>query len=178
MSDAEDSLSPGERAAVLAEYDRLAAEPVKPNYSSSGCGLMVLATVLFVVVPKLMPGMPRWGVIATLVFVIALILAGIVVYVFGGGGYARTKQRIDAALAVLSSRFGMATAEEKRNAAVMLIYGAVYSDSPGMSSTFDFDAARAQLGRALPYVEQVERLLIAERQVYPIFTAKKDAASE
>jgi len=178
VSDTDESLSPGERAAVLAEYDRLAAEPVQPNYSSSGCGLMVLAVVLFVVVPKLIPGMPRWGVIATLVFVIALILAGIVIYVFGGGGYARSKQRIDAALAVLSSRFGIATMDEKRNAAVMLIYGAVYSDGPGTSSTFDFYAARAQLGPALRYVQQVERLLIAERQVYPIFTTNKNAASE
>jgi len=177
MSTDED-LAPGERAAVLAEFDRLAAEPTKPNYSSSGCGLMVLAVVLFVVVPKLAPGMPSWGVITTLAFVIALLLAGVLVYVFGGGGYAHTKERVDAALVLLSSRFGISTAEERRRAAVMLIYGVVYSDSPGMTSTFDFKAARAQLGPALAYVEQVERVLVEERQAYPIFTAKTEGASE
>jgi hypothetical protein len=47
------------------------------------------------------------------------------------------------------------------------------SDGPSTSNTIDFEAARARLGDALPYVLSVERVLRDDFGLYPVFTDSK-----
>lgn len=175
----ESEISAAEQAAIVAEYDRLSEEPPRPNYTPVGCVMVLLGLAVFVLVPKLLPGLARAGVLAVLVAVIVLVGAGILVYVFGGGGgYSRAVLRVEAALELLSQRYGFATASERRNAAVAILHDAIYADGPGATSTFDFAKARATLGAALPYVQQVEQVLLAERHIYPVFTRAGESGDE
>jgi hypothetical protein len=164
-----------ERAAIVAQYDWLAAQPTRPNITSVGCVMVLLAIVILLTFPRFGRNLPRAINVAALVSIAVLAVAGVLIYFFGGGGgYARASLRANEGLELLSKYFATSNAEEKRSAAVAMIFYAIYSDGPGSTSTYDFDKAREQLGPALEYVQAVERVLLAERKPYPIFTHEPD----
>jgi hypothetical protein len=164
-----------ERAAIVAEYDRLAAEPTRPNLTSVGCVMVVLAVIVLLTFPRFGRSLPHAINVAVLALIALLAIAGILLNLFGGGGgYARASLRANEGLELLSKRFAASAPDTRRNAAVAMIFYAIYSDGPGSSSTYDFDKAREQLGPALEYVQAVERVLLAERKPYPIFTREPD----
>ncbi len=178
---ADEPLSADERAAILAEYDRLTAIPQPANKTPVGCAMVIVALALFIAAPYFLRRV--WGAVHVAFIVIdtALVVGGVLLAVFGGGGgYAWTKMGAEAALELLSRRFDSATQQERRNAAVFLVANSVYSDGPSMLSIFDQDKAREQLGPALPYVIAVGAFLVAERKVYPVFASeqKDDAAAK
>ena len=163
-----------ERAAIVAEYDRLARQPVPPNKSSAGCSLMLLAVVFLIIAPRLVRALPHAPVLV-LVIALVILLAGVVFFIFPGGGYARAAHSAQEALAFLATGYP-GTPEERRNAAVAAVWYAFFSDGPSTTTTYDFDAARTQIGNALPYVQAVERVLVEERKAYTVFTAEKKGA--
>ena len=165
-------LSGDDRDAILAEYDRLIAQPVPVNKTSAGCAILVLAAVLFFVAPVVLRRLPSLR-LALLLLEVAAVLVGIFFSLFGGGGgYARASVGVESALEVLSKDPASVGAKDRREAAAFLIANAYYSDGPGMTTTFKFEEARTRLGGRLPYVIEVERLLIAERRASPVFTLR------
>lgn len=170
MNAAAESFSPEDRAAMLAEYDRLLALPQPVNKTSAGCALLLLAFVLFIAAPFVLRRVPSLR-IGFFVVEGILVLIGLYWNFFGmGGSYARASIGAESALAMLTKKFNSASAQERHNAAVYLVASAYYSDGPSTTTTFEFDEARAQLGPALPYMIAVEQFLIAERGASPVFT--------
>jgi hypothetical protein len=84
--------------------------------------------------------------------------------------YAHAYRQADAAVAWLAEHGAAGDPEQKRRQAVTLLFHAFCSDGASTSHTIDFEAARARLGDALPYVMSVERALRIDLKVYPVFT--------
>lgn len=158
----------GEREAILAEFDRLGAEPLP-----AGKGLVALlvgAAGLFLLI-----GVPRLlhpsGVAATAVLVLSFVLLAlsILLAAFGRSASSTWSGRAEDAIAWLVAEYP-GEPDERRRAAVGAIYYAFLRE--GQVPTYDFQAAAQQLGPALEYVQAVERLLReAKRPVRPVFTA-------
>jgi hypothetical protein len=116
------------------------------------------------------------GFRAALQVVAALILAWILLVggflgVFGAGFMSgAVMAEVEDALSLLEEHFLNAPREEVRRAVVRILWDAHFSAGPTTISTFDFDDAKVRLGEALPYVQAVERFLLAESSIYPVFT--------
>ncbi len=162
-----------ERAAIVAEYDRQARQPHVANLSPMGCVLMVIGVVIVLVIPKL--GLPIIVGRFLLVVVTLMILSGLILELFFGGGYAlrRASKAPRAALDWIEKSFDSGTPDERRQAAVTAIGQAYYtSGGPWTAATYDVASARRRLGSALAYVRAVEGVLVSERKIYRVFTAE------
>ena len=173
-------LEPAERAAVLAEWERLRAEPPPVSPKPYGCATFLVAAALLLIIPQLTKlvdvRLPRpWGSILLGILVLAMAGGFFVGVFFGSGVYGRAVVRARAALDWLAAHPDAADAAERRRNAVTLLYYALVSDGPTLAGTFDTAQARERLGASLPYVIAVERALRAERKVDPIFTGREDA---
>ena len=161
-----------ERAAIVREYKRVAAEPGPANYSPAGCLLLVLSLLGFVFTPSVLrmtdlpvPGgalLVGWGILA---------LVGIMLSMFGGSlSTSRVGYRAQENLRWLSEHPAGGRSEERRREAVSLLVHAYHSGGPWTVTTYEFDEARRTLGEALPYVMAVERVLREELDIYAVFT--------
>jgi len=176
MIPADDPLSAEERAAILAEADRVNAIPPGVNTSSPGCALLLLAVVLFVVGPPILRhvGAGTLAVVLKYLFLaveLTVIVMGIYWYFRGSGGaYAQTVVRAEKAIETIKSTYPAGRRTKCGEAIARLLASSSYSDGPGMSSTFKVEEARQQLGEAMPFVIAVERFLVGEHKVSPVFT--------
>jgi hypothetical protein len=157
-----------ERAAIVAEWRRQAAEDLPPNVGPVGCAVSLVAGAALLLVPRLIssPGPAR---VAAAAFAV-LMVAGFIVSQFGGsGGRGVMRARVERALAALKGGGG---ADARRAAAVALLSNACESSGPSSSPLYDAAETRALLGSALPYVQSVERVLRDELNIAPVFTVK------
>jgi hypothetical protein len=152
----------GQRAAIIAEWRRITAEPPPFNPRPYGCLTVIAGIVLFLLIPQLgfrLP--PPWGTVLAAALGLA-ILAGALVGVFVGSGvHGRAAQRAETALASLTADPAPDDLARLRHA-VSLIAHAVVSDGPTTANTIDLEAARQRLGAHLEYVLAVEGVLAAE----------------
>ena len=168
-----------ERAAIVVEYDRLAAEPKLPNFSSIGCMSFILSGVILLTFPRFGAGWPYAINLFVLILIALLAGGGLLMFFFGPDrGYERAKLRANAALELLSHRFAGTPADERRNAAVAAIFYGMYTNAFSSKTTYGSVNAAGRLGEALRYVQAVERVLLAERAPYPIFTDPLDKETE
>jgi hypothetical protein len=132
--------------------------------------------VLFLVGPQLLRHLSggmlsrvlTYGFYAVEVF---LVLLGVYWYFrVSGGAYASAAIRAEEAIKTIQNAFAQGSGRECGEAAARLLAGAYYSDGPGISGTFDREAARQQLGPALPFVISVEKFLIWKNKGDPVFT--------
>lgn len=171
-----------ERLALIAEWKRQAAEPLPPNLSQAGCLAMLAAVVLFAAIPPLTRALkvtlPPAASAALIVLVVVLLLGGLVMSQFGGTrGRQKVWNQSEAALTWLAAHGAGGAADQRRRAAVTVLLRAYHSDGPTTSAMLDVEAARTRLGAALPYVMDVERALIEELKIYPVFTGETKAES-
>jgi len=165
----------GERAAIVAEWKRLAAEPPPENPRPYGCATFLVAAVLLPVLPKLLDAiglkLPQpLGPILFVILVLAL-AGGFFVGVFVGSGvYGRAHARAQEALSWLAANPDSPDAAARRRHAVALLFNTVVWDGPTVSTTIDPGQSRERLGASLPYVLAVERVLTSELKVAAIFT--------
>jgi hypothetical protein len=166
------TLDNAERAAVLAEYDRVSQEKPPANVSSCGCLLAMGGGLVFFGLPALLSdrnvaaGAKR-GVI---VLVVVLLVAGIYTYFRGNRPLQHAVTRSEWATAELE-RFLVLAPEERRRAAVTLLWYGHYSGGPYTATTYKPEALRRRISDALAYVTEVEQLLVSERKLYRVFTA-------
>ena len=171
-----DDLTPEDRTAILAEADRIRAIPPGVNTTSPGCAMLILAVVLFLAVPAglrhLSPGVvSRVLAYCFIALEIFLVLLGVYWSLrSSGGAYARAALTAKEAIEAIKSSFAEGNGLECGKAAARLVAGAYYSDGPGMTTTFDFGAARQQIGPALPFVISVEKFLIWKSKADKVFT--------
>lgn len=165
----ETTLTPEERAEILAEWKRLAAEPRPKPRQPWGCATFFVATLLFLVVRQL--PLPPW-LQATLLWILGLAIAGGFFFgVFvGSGKFAHDSARANESIDWLAANPDPGdTAARRRHAVTMLFYSSISDDGPTTSSTFDPGEARKRLGPNLPYVLAVERALAADDPHWKVF---------
>lgn len=163
-----------DREAVLAAWKAEAAIPVPPDTSQVGCVVAIIAVALAVGVPAVLrplhvalPAGTGGIVLGTLAVVFAW---GVFRSLTGRSkGYNAVANRAAEALGRLTTH-PEDRGPEARHAAVTLIQCAHFSSGPSTQATFDFAAARERLGPALPFVLEIESVLVAESLAYPVFT--------
>jgi hypothetical protein len=180
MSAAGPGFDAAERAAIVAEWQRLAAEPPPTNPRPYGCATFLLAAALLLGVSALsrMTGYELPQPLGTILsgLLVLILTGGFVVGVFFGSGvYGRAAVRARAALDWLAAHPDAADSDERRRNAVQALYYAIVSEGPTTASTFDLAQAKEKLGASLVYVSAVEEVLVAELGGWRIFT--HDAAS-
>lgn len=161
--------SAGQRAAIVAEWRRIAAEPPPFNPRPYGCLMVIAAIVLFVLVPQIgIRPPPPWGTV--LLVMLGLVLAGgLFVGVFVGSGvHGRAAVRATAALDALTNGIDAGDDARLRHAVALIAY-AVVSDGPTTSGTIDIAAAKQRLGAGLADVVAVERVLAEEIGAMHVF---------
>ena len=163
---------PAERGEILAEWDRLIAEPRPTPRQPYGCATFLISTCLFLAVQQT-SSLPSWLRFALLT-ILGLAIAGGLFFQFA---LASSKYHYDSARARESIEWLAANpatsdaAARRRHTVTMLRYSETSDDGPTTSGTFDVAQARERLGAHLPYVIAVERALIAEGRMYPVFTS-------
>lgn len=164
-----ETLDTVERQAVLAEWDLLAQRQAPANVSACGCPLMLLAVLLFFGLPPLL-GDRQVGLGAkrfVVAVMAAVFVAGVYYFVRGNRPRHLAHRETDSATAVLRE-FLVRPAEERRRAAVALLFYGTYSGGPYSASTSSRERA-AEFPEALAYVMAVEGLLQRERGLHPVF---------
>ena len=178
------SLDANERLAVLARFDEVAQEPRAANQKPVGCLIFVLVAGVFVSFPKvlhwlqLQPHAETLAGRAATIVLLVVTLIGFRYYFFGDKAFSQAYVRASTALEWFTRNSEAADPVKRREYVVDLLSFATASGRPSLSKTYDEDKARHALGSCLPYAEAVERLLIAERKVWPVFTLEEQAELE
>lgn len=167
---------PAEHQEILAEWDRLQAEPPPKTLRPYGCVTMLAAGALLLALPML-SRLTGWGPPETFrtgaFWVLGLaVLGGLVLTFFASSGaYARASERARASLEWLVAQADGDEADraERTRHAVAVLYYAVVSDGPTASSTFNVKEAAQRLGGSLRYILDVESVLVQERGLAPVF---------
>ena len=156
-----------EKAAIVAEWKRLHAEPPPFNPRPVGCAVFLLAGALLLLIPQLSRwlgvALPSWMSMVSAVLVLLLVVGFFCGVFLGSGVYGRAVERARESLEWLASHPGLIDAAARRRHAVSLIANAVVSDGPTSSNTIDIAEATVKLGANLQYVVAVERVLAAEK---------------
>jgi hypothetical protein len=167
-------VDPVDRDAILGYWRAEAAIPVPPDTSQVGCVVAIGTVALAVLLPAVLravgvalPAGTGGIVLGTLGVVFAW---GVFKSLTGRSkGFNAVANRAAEALGRLTTHPDD-RGPEARRAAVTLIQCAHFSSGPTTQATFDFAAARERLGPALPFVQEVEAVLVTESLAYPVFT--------
>jgi len=168
----EASLSDSERLAVRETLRELREAPAPRNLSGVGCVIALPAFAVLLVFPVV----GRWLDVGMGVAKLVLILAGALLVVglllwFTAGGFARGHVMAAAEAALRTLAAGEEDRDVLLRAATLLLFNAYATYGPSTVEAFDFDATRARLGPRLELVVAVERLLLEDGAIYPVFTA-------
>ena len=162
-----------ERGAIVAEWQRLAAEPIPPNQKPVGCAVAVLAVGVFILSPYAlkMVGSKLLDAIVLGACALALLWGLVVGILTGGKGAQHVYRKLEEAQRWFEEHREGGDPVERMKAAVALVRFAHFSDGPSMSLLLDVAAARGRIGESAAYVEEVERVLIEEVEAWAVFTA-------
>jgi hypothetical protein len=172
------NLDASDRAALAAEWQRQAAEPLPTTpFRTIGCASAIAGVALLLGIPPLFRAIgvslqPGVGVALAVVLVAVTALGALVGVFVGSGRYAAATVRVEEALAWLAAHPEGGDAAERRRFVVALLLHAYVSDGPSMSSTYDPSTMATRLGPALPYVRDAERALREELSIGPVFTSE------
>ncbi len=167
------ALSEEEGRAILGALAKLRAEPPPRDPRSLGCFGALLAIGGLIGLRWIAPAL---GLGTGLTWVVAVALALILLLggflgVFGGGFVSgKIRGEVEEALSLLEEHYLDAPRDEIQLAAVRILWHAQVMLGPVSTSTYETNEAAVQLGEALPYVQDVERFLLARGKVYPVFT--------
>lgn len=173
-SDPGDSgLTPQEGEQILQVLAELQAEPPPTNPQSFGCLGVLGALAALVALPWLAPavGLGTGGTWALGVILALILVLGAFFVVFGAGfASGHVMSRVKEALQLLETHGLDLPPDDLRRATVRILWESMVSVGPTSTNTYNRDEARARLGEVLPYVEEVERFLVAREKIYPTFT--------
>lgn len=164
--------TPEQRAAIVAEFRRIMAEPPPFNPRPYGCLTVIGGIVLFLLVPQLgIRPAPPWGTVLAALFGL-MILGGAVVGVFlGSGVHGRAASRAQQALEALATEPPPDECARLQHAVALIAY-AMAGDGPTTSNAIDRDAARERLGDRIRYVLAVEQVLNEEIGPQHVFSGR------
>jgi hypothetical protein len=174
-------ISVQEARAVLAEVERQRQRPPPSDPSAAGCvvaSVAIIATVLMPFIGRVLAlsGTAMLAVGATLG---ATALVSGLLGIFGGGRvHGAVATEVEESVQVLAAEFPEGDEDRLRRAAVRLLTGAYAPAGKATVSTFDAEQVARRIGRALPYVEELERFLVERREIAPVFTSSGEQVAE
>jgi hypothetical protein len=154
----------GERAAILAEAQRLGAEPLPADRRGIGCLTVIISGVMLLALPPLAKRYHWPPLVADVLFwplAIVCALGFFAAFLLTTSRYSRASARARDALAWLACHPGARDAEARRHAVALVCYHAI-NDDGGVAQVIDVDEAKKNLGEDLHYVVAVERVLAGE----------------
>jgi hypothetical protein len=154
-----------QRAAVLAEYDRISRLQPPKNLRGGGCALAVLGTLMLVGLPPFLADKHQSDAskAGMFVFVITLIVVGIWVFIRGNRAGRWLRRQTRAALEEME-RFAVLTPEERAAWAVRLLFYGLRSGYGVSPHSLNTERLREHIPEdALHYVMQVEAVVNAKR---------------
>lgn len=156
-----------EKAAIVAEWSRLKAEPPPFNPQPYGCLTFMMAAASLFLLPQLTQfGWKLSDQLGQLLLIVLLIVlaGGFLVGIFVGNGvYGRAHLRALESLEWLANHQDGMELDLRRRHAVSLQFNRVVSGHPGERETVALDKAKMVLGANLQYVIAVERVLAGEK---------------
>jgi hypothetical protein len=155
----------GERAEIVAEAQRLYAEPPPTDRRGIGCMTVLGTGLLLLALPPLSKRLGWPPLIADILFWLLIIpcALGFFVAVFlTTSRYSRASARAHEALTWLATHPGTRDAEARRYAVALICYHSI-NDDGGLAQVVDVDEAKAKVGANLQYVVAVERVLAEEK---------------
>lgn len=153
-----------ERAAILAEAQRLHAEPLSTDKRGIGCLTVIVSGVLLLALPPLARRYHWPPLVGEFLFwplAIVCALGFFAAFLLTTSRYSHASARVREALAWFASHPGMRDAEARRHAVALVCFHAI-NDDGGMATVIDVDEAKKVLGEHLHYVVAVERVLAGE----------------
>ena len=166
-------VTPAEAGAIMADLRELRERPPPSDPSSGGCLAALLGLGGLIALPFVAPAL-SWGSAVIWPVAVVLVVALVVGSLLGvfGGGFVRGAVFTDAEEAIdeLIAEFPDGDEAVIRRATIRILDEATVSYGPTTTETFEHADVALRLGRALPYVMRVERFLLEEEQIYPVFT--------
>ena len=160
-----------ERAAIIAEAQRLRAELPPTDRRGIGCLTTLGTGFLLLLLPQLAKRLDWPPLIADILFWVLIIpfafglLAGILLTT---SRYSRASVRVHDAMTWFASRPGARDAEARWHTVALICYHAI-DDDGGLATVIDVDEAKKTLGENLQYVVAVERVLAEENSAEVYF---------
>lgn len=174
------SLSETDRAAVREALQEIGDEPVPPDRAPLGCAVALPGFTILLVFP-VVGRMLSLGSAAAAVASgagILLLVVGLGLW-FSAGSKARRHAEAATEAALRSLQGGEGDRETALRAATLLLANAWAAGGPNRYQAVDVEDARRRLGGLLPLVSAVERFLLEEEAIYPLFTeGEVDDASD
>ena len=166
-----EELSAHDVGIVRDALEDIEAEPPPKNWGAVGVMAALVGVVALVVVPLLARTVPvpHGAVITALVMGAALVVLGVVARA-SAGGFARGRSIAAAEAALRQLESDDPDRETALRAATLLLVHAYAMYGPKPSASFDFLAGRRRLGERVPLVEAVERELLRDNRIDPVFT--------
>jgi hypothetical protein len=154
-----------QRDAVLAEYDRISRIQPPASLRGGGCALALLGTVMLIGLPPFLADKHQSDAskVGMFIFVIALIVIGLWVFLRGNRAGRWLRQQTRAALEEMG-RFAALTPEERAVWAVRLLFYGLRSGYGVSPHSLNTERLRDHIPEdALHYVMQVQSVVNAER---------------
>jgi hypothetical protein len=151
--------------------EEIEAEPPPRDWGSVGCVGALVGLALVVALPLLARSVevPRPVALALLGAGAVLLVLGVVART-SAGGFARGRSIAAAEAALRQLESDDPDRETALRAATLLLVHAYAVYGPTASASFDFGEGRRRLGERMALVEAVERELLREGRVQPVFT--------
>jgi len=166
-----DELSAHDLGIVREALADIEAEPPPKDWGAVGVAVALVGLVVLVGVPLLARTMsvPHGVVIAALTAGAAMVVLGVVARA-SAGGFARGRSIAAAEAALRHLESDDPDRETALRAATLLLVHAYAMYGPKPSASFDFLAGRRRLGERMAVVEAVERELLRDGRIDPVFT--------
>jgi hypothetical protein len=172
------SLGPEEQAVVQEALEEIQETPPPPDRGPLGCVVALPGFVLLLLYPPAARflDLPGWAGIAALSAGIPLVSFGLILWFTAGRlGRRHAMAASEAALLALESWTDEeAEREEALRAATLLLMSSFAQSGPTFVATFDASEARKRIGPRMPLVEAVERYLLEQEAVHPLFTREEE----
>jgi len=167
----EPSLSETDRGRVREALKEVRDQPLPPDRGPLGCAIALPGFAILLVFPVVGRMLSLGSGVAAVALGagILLLVVGLGFW-FSAGGVARRHAEAAAEAALRRLHGGVGDREATLHAATLLLANAYAARGPTRYAAFDVEDARRRLGGRLPMVEAVERFLLEEDAIYPVFT--------
>lgn len=169
-----------DRSIVRAALDEIRAAPGPPDRAPLGCTIALPGFAILLVFPLVGRMLGIGGGVAAVVLGlgIALLVVGLGLW-FAAGGLVRGHFTAAAEAALRRLEDPAETDRETLlRAATLLLVHAHATYGPTTSAGFDFARARTRLGERIELVTAVERVLLDEEAIYPVFTGGEEGGGD
>lgn len=172
-------LSDSDKVIVREALEEIRASPGPRDRTSLGCVVALPGFAILLVFPLAGRMLAVGSGVGTVVIGIGVVLlvVGLAIW-FSAGGFVRGHSTAAAEAALRRLEGGERDREVLLRAATLLLVHAHVGYGPTTTQSFDFQAARSRLGERIALVIAVERSLLEEDAIYPVFTLGEEGGTD